>query len=304
VSAPTPQRREHFDTERPNPASEHLDELSVADAFDVMQSEDALITAAIAAAKPEIVRAIELVAAALASGGRLLYFGAGTSGRLGVLDASECPPTFHSDPSQVVGVIAGGDRALRSPVEGAEDSRDAGANDVDAREVGARDVVFGIAAGGTTPYVHGALARARARGAKTVFFACVPKDQASDDADVSIRVVTGPEVLAGSTRLKAGTATKLVLNRVTTLAMARIGKIHGNLMVDVETRANAKLWQRGIALVARIVGCDRPRAEELLTLADGRVKVASVMGLAHVDAAQARERLDRAGGFLRRALAN
>lgn len=300
MNAPT--RREHFETERPNPASERLDELSVADAFEVMQSEDARITIAIAAAKPEIVRAIELVAHALENGGRLLYFGAGTSGRLGVLDASECPPTFHSDPDQVVGVIAGGDRALRSPVEGAEDSRDAGAQDVDAREVCARDVVFGIAAGGTTPYVHGALARAKVRGAKTVFFACVPEDQALDDADVSIRVVTGPEVLAGSTRLKAGTATKLVLNRVTTLAMARIGKIHGNLMVDVETRANAKLWQRGIVLVARIVGCDRARAEELLTLADGRVKVASVMGVARVDVGEARTRLERSHGFLRRAL--
>jgi len=298
-----PKRREHFETERPNPASERLDELSIADAFEVMQSEDARVADAIAAAKPEIVRAIELVAAALASGGRLLYFGAGTSGRLGVLDASECPPTFHSDPKQVVGVIAGGDRALRSPIEGAEDSREAGAADVDAQEVGARDVAFGIAAGGTTPYVHGALARAKERGAKTVFLACVPRDQARDDADVSIRVVTGPEVLAGSTRLKAGTATKLVLNRVTTLAMARIGKIHGNLMVDVETRANAKLWQRGIALVERIVGCDRVRAEELLSAADGRVKVAVVMGMRAVGAAEARTRLERADGFLRRALA-
>ncbi len=297
-----PPSREHFDTERPNPASEHLDELSIADAFDVMHAEDALISAAIRTAKPEIVRAIDLVAAALGAGGRLLYFGAGTSGRLGVLDASECPPTFHSDPNQVVGVIAGGDRALRSPIEGAEDSRDAGAQDVDAQKVGAQDVAFGIAAGGTTPYVHGALARAKERGAKTVFFACVPRDQARDDADISIRVVTGPEVLAGSTRLKAGTATKLVLNRVTTLAMARLGKIHGNLMVDVETRANAKLWQRGIALVERIVGCDRARAEELLTLADGRVKVASVMGLVRVDASEARARLERSNGFLRRAL--
>lgn len=294
--------RDAFETERANPASERLDQLSVAEAFDVMQREDALVPVAIAAARAEIVRAIELVAERLARGGRLVYVGAGTSGRLGVLDASECPPTFHSDPAQVIGVIAGGERALTNAVEGAEDSRTAGAADMDARTVGELDVVFGITAGGTTPYVHGAIARARERGAATVFLACVPRDQAGDDADVSIRVVTGPEVVAGSTRLKAGTATKLVLNMVTTLAMTRLGKVHGNLMVDVETRANAKLWQRGIGLVAKIVGCDRARAEELLTLAEGRVKVASVMGIALVDAATARARLEQAGGFLRRAL--
>lgn len=302
MSAPTPLRREHFETERANPASEGLDELSIADAFDVMQREDAAIPRAIAAARADVVRAIELVADRLARGGRLLYFGAGTSGRLGVLDASECPPTFHSDPRQVVGVIAGGERALTNAVEGAEDSSAGGAADVDARAVGALDVVFGITAGGTTPYVHGALARAKERGAATVFLACVPREQASDAADVSIRVVTGPEVVSGSTRLKAGTATKLVLNMVTTLAMTRLGKVHGNLMVDVDTRANAKLWQRGITLVARVVGCDRARAEELLSLADGRVKVASVMGVAHVDPDEARARLERAGGILRVAL--
>ncbi len=295
--------RERFETERPNPASERLDELSIAAAFDVMQAEDARVPAAVAAARDEIVRGVELVADRLGRGGRLVYVGAGTSGRLGVLDASECPPTFRSDPSQVIGVIAGGERALTSAVEGAEDSRTAGATDMDARAVGALDVVFGIAAGGTTPYVHGAIARAKERGAATVFLACVPRDQARDDADVSIRVVTGPEVLAGSTRLKAGTATKLVLNMVTTLAMTRLGKVHGNLMVDVETRANAKLWQRGIGLVATIVGCDRARAEELLERADGRVKVAAVMGVAHVEADAARARLELAGGVLRRALA-
>jgi N-acetylmuramic acid 6-phosphate etherase len=294
--------RDHFETERPNPASERLDELPVAEAFDVMNAEDARVAAAVAAAKPEIVRAIELVVDRLSRGGRLLYFGAGTSGRLGVLDAAECPPTFQSDPSQVQGVIAGGEGALTSAVEGAEDSRDSGARDVDSRGVGALDVAFGIAAGGTTPYVHGALARARELGAATVFLACVPREQARDEADVSIRVVTGPEVLSGSTRLKAGTATKLVLNSVTTLAMARLGKVHGNLMVDVETRANAKLWQRGIALVQRIVGCDRARAEELLGAAGGRVKVAAVMGCTRVDADAARARLERTRGFLRRAL--
>lgn len=304
MSGPIPGRRDHFETERPNPASAKLDELSIADAFDVMQREDARVPAAIAAAKPEIVRAIEMVADRLARGGRLVYVGAGTSGRLGVLDASECPPTFHSDPGQVLGVIAGGERALTKAVEGAEDSAAGGAADVDARDVGPLDVVFGIAAGGTTPYVHGALARAKERGAATVFLACVPLDQAGDAADVSIRVVTGPEVVSGSTRLKAGTATKLVLNMVTTLAMTRLGKVHGNLMVDVDTRANSKLWQRGIALVARIVGCERERAEELLAAAGGSVKVAAVMGRANLGAHAARARLEGAGGFLRRALAD
>jgi len=295
-------RRDHFDTERANPASENLDLLSVADAFDVMNAEDARVAAAVAAAKPAIVRAVELVAGRLSAGGRLVYFGAGTSGRLGVLDASECPPTFQSDPAQVQGVIAGGEHALTQAIEGAEDSRAGGARDADTRTLGPKDVAFGITAGGTTPYVLGALSRARERGAATVFLACVPREQAPDDADVSIRVVTGPEVLAGSTRLKAGTATKMVLNLVTTLAMARLGKVHGNLMVDVTTLANAKLWQRGVALVERLVSCDRARAEELLTAADGRVKVAAIMGLARVSADSARVRLERAGGFLRRAL--
>ncbi|MBL8862647.1 MAG: N-acetylmuramic acid 6-phosphate etherase [Planctomycetes bacterium] len=299
-----PRARDEFETERPNPASERLDELSIADAFDVVQSEDERVARAVALAKDEIVRAIELAADSLSRGGRLLYFGAGTSGRLGVLDAAECPPTFGSDPAQVVGVIAGGERALRAAVEGAEDSAAGGAADADLHGVGPLDLVFGIAAGGTTPYVHGALARAQARGARTVFLACVPREQAADDADVSIRVVTGPEVLAGSTRLKAGTATKLVLNRVTTLAMARIGKVYRNLMVDVDTNANAKLWARGVGLVGRVVGCGRERAEELLRAAGGRVKVASVMGLRGLDPDAARARLERAGGRLRRALSD
>ncbi len=295
-------KREHFDTERPNPASAGLDELSVAAAFDVMNAEDARVPAAVAAAKPQIVRAIEAIAERLRRGGRLVYVGAGTSGRLGVLDATECPPTFHTDPSRVQAVIAGGSGALTAAVEGAEDSRDAGARDVDARGVGPADVVFGIAAGGTTPYVHGALERARESGAFTVFLACVPREQAADSADVSIRVVTGPEVLAGSTRLKAGTATKLVLNMVTTLAMARLGKVHDNLMVDVNTRGNAKLWQRGIGLVARIASLDRGRAEALLQAADGEVKTACVMAARGLEAREARVLLERADGSLRRAL--
>ena len=294
--------REHFPTEAANPKSAGLDTLDAGAAFDVMNAEDAGIAQAVRAAKGEIVRAIETITERLARGGRLFYIGAGTSGRLGVLDASECPPTFCTDPSLVQGIIAGGETALTRSSEGAEDDRSAGARDLEARGVGAKDVVVGIAAGGTTPYVHGALDSARKRGAATVFFACVTKELAPDSADISIRVVTGPEVLAGSTRLKAGTATKMVLNMLTTLSMARLGKVYGNLMVDVAAKANAKLWQRGIGLVARIVECDRKRAEELLHAADGSVKLAALMGRRKIDAHAARLLLEHERGNLRRAL--
>ncbi|MBI5362855.1 MAG: N-acetylmuramic acid 6-phosphate etherase [Planctomycetes bacterium] len=295
--------RDGFETERPNPNSAELDTLSIEDAFDVVNAEDRTIAEAVLRAKPAIVRAIELVSARLARGGRLVYVGAGTSGRLGVLDAVECPPTFRTDPALVQGVIAGGLAALTSAVEGAEDDRAAGARAMDERAIGAKDVVLGIPAGGTTPFEHAALARATERGAATVFLACVPEEQAPDDADVSIRVVTGPEVLAGSTRMKAGTATKLVLNTLSTLVMVRLGKVHGNLMVDVNTRGNAKLWQRGVGLVARIAEVERARADELLSAADGDVKVAVVMARRACDAGAARTRLAATGGRLREAMA-
>ena len=300
ASRETPSDRRHFDTERVNEATRELDAMSLAQAFDAMNAEDARVPLAVAAAKDSVVAATELVAAALARGGRLLYVGAGTSGRLGVLDASECPPTFRTEPSQVVGVIAGGQIALTSAVEGAEDDAGAGAAAMDERRVGALDVVFGIAAGGTTPYVHGAIARAKELGARTVFFACVPKEQCADAADVSIRVLVGPEVLAGSTRLKSGTATKLVLNMVTTLAMTRLGKVHGNLMVDVVATANKKLWQRGIALVSRLTGLAHADAEALLRSAGGHVKTAAAMHRLGCDKPAAEAALRRADGFLRR----
>jgi N-acetylmuramic acid 6-phosphate etherase len=294
--------RAHFPTEAENPASEGLDRLSVADAFDVMNAEDASVASAVARAKPEIVRAIGIVADRLRAGGRYFVVGAGTSGRLAVLDAAECPPTFRTDPSLVQGVIAGGARALVSAVEGAEDDAAAGRREMEERGVGPKDVVLGISAGGTAPFVHGALAQARSAGAATIFLACVPKELAPDEADVSIRAVTGPEVLAGSTRLKAGTATKMVLNLVSTLAMARLGKVHGNLMVDVDTRGNAKLLERGIGLVAKIVPCDPTRARDLLKEAEGEVKVAVVVGRLGIDAASARRRLAAAKGVLADAL--
>jgi N-acetylmuramic acid 6-phosphate etherase len=202
----------------------------------------------------------------------------------------------------VQGVIAGGEKAFVRAVEGAEDSCDGGAAAMRERGVGPLDVVMGIAAGGTTPFVHGAIREGRARGAATVFLACVPREQAGDDADVSIRVITGPEVVAGSTRLKAATATKMVLNMISTLAMVRMGKVHGNLMVDVNTRGNAKLRERGIGLVARVAGVERARAEHLLDGADGQVKVAIVMAARNVTRDEAAALLGRNGGVLRRVL--
>lgn len=300
--APSVDTRGDFPTEQPNPASTELDRRSLADAFDIVNGEDATIAEAVARAKTEIVAAASLVAERLAAGGRLLYVGAGTSGRLGSLDAVECPPTFQTDPTQVQAILAGGEAALVRAVEGAEDDREAGARAVGQREVDERDVVFGIAAGGTTPFVHGALHEARARRAATVFFACVSKQQAGDEADVSIRVLTGPEVLAGSTRMKAGTATKLVLNTVSTLAMTRLGKVYGNLMVDVATRGNAKLWARGVRLVAELTRSAPEAAAELLERAEGQVKPAVVMGRTGLALEASKARLEAAAGDLRRAL--
>jgi len=257
--------------------------MSIGAAFDLINSEDATIPLAVAEARSDICRAIALVVEAFRAGGRLIYVGAGTSGRLGVLDATECPPTFLTDPSMVQGVIAGGRDAMTRSVEGAEDRAGDGAGAVAALEVTSRDVVFAIATGGTTPFVHGAIAQAKERGAKTVFFACVPEDECGDEADVSIRVITGAEALTGSTRMKAGTATKMVLNMVTTIGMVRLGKVHENLMVDVNTAANAKLFDRGVRMVQTVTGSSREAAGALLREAGGRVKTALVMHARAVD---------------------
>jgi N-acetylmuramic acid 6-phosphate etherase len=271
------QDRGHLLTELRNERSQQIDRLSIAEAVDLINAEDATIHIAVAKARDDIVKATELVVAAFEAGGRLIYIGAGTSGRLGVLDASECPPTFLSDPRMVQGVIAGGWDALRRAIEGAEDYPEDGVAAMDEMDVGPQDVVFGISTGGTTPYVHAAIDRARERGAKTVFFGCVTKEHVPDNADVSIRVLVGPEVITGSTRLKAGTATKLVLNTITTVAMVRIGKVYENLMVDVNTRANKKLVDRGARMIMTVTGLERPAAAELLEKANGHVKTALVM---------------------------
>ena len=299
MSEPT---RAHLATELVNAATAQFDTLGIADAVELMQREDERIHAALAAARTDLARAIELVVERFRRGGRLFYVGAGTSGRLALLDAVECPPTFQTDPSLVQAVLAGGAVAVTGAVEGAEDDREAAGFELARRGLCERDVVFGIAAGGTTPFVHGAIEFARSRGAATVFLACVPREQVPDRADVSVRIVTGPEVIAGSTRLKAGTVTKLALNTVTTVAMAQLGKVHGNLMVDVDTTKNAKLVERGARIVSTLTGVLHARALELLRDARGKVKLAVLLHERRCTLEQAQATLEAAGGSLRRAL--
>jgi N-acetylmuramic acid 6-phosphate etherase len=291
--------RGHLLTEQRNDRSAEIDRMSLDDAFDLINSEDASVPVAVAAAKPQIVAAIRLVVDAFENGGRLLYVGAGTSGRLGVIDASECPPTFLTSPEMVQGIIAGGRDAMFASIEAAEDSSDAGADAVLERSVSDRDVVFGIATGATTPFVHGAIAAAKERGASTVFFACVPFEQCPDEADVSIRVLTGPEVVTGSTRLKAGTATKLVLNMVTTLSMIQIGKVYENLMVDVNAFANSKLVDRGGRIISKVTGVSRDEALRLLDAAKGKAKTAIVMQLLQLDCEASEKLLIEHDGAIR-----
>jgi N-acetylmuramic acid 6-phosphate etherase len=276
--------------------------MTIGEAVDLMNAEDATVAQAVAAAKDDICKAIELVVAAFEAGGRLIYVGAGTSGRLGVLDASECPPTFLSDPRMVQGIIAGGWDALRRSIEGAEDFPQDGAAQMDQMDVGPNDVVMGISTGGTTPYVHGAIERAKQRGAKTIFFGCVLDEHVTDEADVSIRVLVGPEVITGSTRMKAGTATKLVLNTITTISMVRIGKVYENLMVDVNTRANQKLVDRGTRMIQTVTGLDRAAAAKLLQRSDGHVKTALVMHAKNVEREEAEELLAGHHGHITRIL--
>ena len=288
-------------TEATNPGSADLDRLSTLELVRLINAEDATIAAAVAAQDETIAAAVDLIAARLASGGRLVYVGAGTSGRLGVLDASECPPTFSADPSQVVGIIAGGDRALRNAIEGAEDSADTGRKDLRELELSAADVVVGIAASGTTPYVLGALDFARATGAAAIGLTCNDNAPIAAHADMTIAVVVGPEVLTGSTRMKAGTATKLVLNILTTGAMVRLGKTFGNLMVDLRA-SNDKLVARSQRILQQLTDLDAAAAVELLSRCDGELKTAILAARLGIDIPDARERLAAADGRLRIAL--
>ena len=286
-------------TERRNPRSAAIDTASSLAIVDLMTAEDALVPAAVARAREPIARTIDLIEAAFRTGGRLFYVGAGTSGRLGVLDASECPPTFGSAPDLVQGIIAGGLPALVSSVEGAEDDRNAGSGAIDERGISASDVVVGIAASGTTPFVGAALGRAQALGARTIFLSCTdPPPLLRDTCDVCITVPVGPEVVTGSTRLKSGTATKLVLNLLTTGAMIRLGKTYGNLMVDLQVR-NQKLADRGERIVMEVTGVDRHAARAALEAAAGSVRTAIVMLRTGGSRADAERRIAEAQGRLR-----
>jgi N-acetylmuramic acid 6-phosphate etherase len=293
--------RGHFLTEQRNPLSMNLDNLSALEVVQLMNQQDSEVVRAVQDAQESIAQGILLIAEALAQGGRLFYVGAGTSGRLGVLDASECPPTFRTDPTMVQGLIAGGPEALVRSIEGAEDSPKAGAADLTERGIGPRDVVVGIAAGGTTPYIHGALAEARAQGAKTIFFCCVSKEQVPDDYDLSIRILVGPEVLTGSTRLKAGTATKMVLNMLSTGAMVRLGKVYQNLMVDVSV-TNRKLEARALRMLGELAKISPAEAQDLLKNADNKVKLALVMHHRQLDKEQAEALLAEHQGHLSKIL--
>jgi N-acetylmuramic acid 6-phosphate etherase len=286
-------------TERRNPRSSTIDTASALEIVDLIGAEDAGVPAAVAKARKEIARTIDLIEAAFRAGGRLIYVGAGTSGRLGVLDAAECPPTFGTPPEMVVGLIAGGEQALVRSVEGAEDDLAAATGAMDALKVGPNDVVVGIAASGTTPFVQAALTRAHAKKARTVFLSCSePPRQLAGLCDVFITVLVGPEIVTGSTRMKAGTATKLVLNTLTTGAMIRLGKIYGNLMVDLRAW-NDKLIDRSQRIVMETTGLDRKAAQRVIEAADGNVKTAIVMARRGVPKDQAERLLAEHAGRLR-----
>ncbi|MFC9077145.1 N-acetylmuramic acid 6-phosphate etherase [Streptomyces sp. NPDC057062] len=278
-----------------------IDQLPTLEIAKIMNGEDATVPGAVAARLPQIAAAIDSIAERMARGGRLVYAGAGTAGRLGILDASECPPTFNTDPSQVVGLIAGGPGAMVTSVEGAEDSRELAARDLDALALTDRDTVVGISASGRTPYALGAVEHARARGALTVGLSCNADSPLAAAADHGIEIVAGPELLTGSTRLKAGTAQKLVLNMISTITMIRLGKTYGNLMVDVRA-SNAKLRARSHRIVALATGAADEEIERALAATDGEVKNAILTILGGVDGPSAARLLAESGGYLRAAL--
>jgi N-acetylmuramic acid 6-phosphate etherase len=288
-------------TEQRNPRTEAIDLASAQEIVDLINAEDRTVADAVATQRKEIARAIEMAERALRGGGRLFYVGAGTSGRLGVLDASECPPTFGTDPQTVQGIIAGGTAALTKAQEGAEDNPEGARKDIAARDIGARDFVIGIAASGTTPYVREALAEAKRRRAATAIVACSPPAaELRREVDVAIVPITGPEALTGSTRMKAGTATKLVLNTITTGVMIRMGKTFGNLMVDLRA-TNEKLKDRSERILMEVCGVDREAARALLREAKGHVKTAIVMQKLRLSRVDAERTLEQAGGVIRRA---
>jgi N-acetylmuramic acid 6-phosphate etherase len=288
-------------TEQPNPASEGIDALSTQGILQVMNNEDRKVAKAVAKTLPRIAVAVDAIVERIERGGRLFYIGAGTSGRLGVLDASECPPTFNVPPEMVQGIIAGGEHALTHSVEAVEDDPDAGAADLLARGFTAADALVGIAASGRTPYVLGAVQKARELGAVTIGISCTPKSELSRAANIALEPAPGPEILAGSTRLKAGTATKLVLNMLSTATMIRLGFVYSNLMVNVQP-GNTKLIDRARRIIAAAAGIDYERAGQMLEQSGGTVKVAIVMARLGVGREQAEARLRDAGGRISLAL--
>ncbi len=285
-------------TERRHPETGALDQCSLPSFVDLMIDENRTAVEAVSSVRKELVTVIEWTADAFRSGGRLFYAGAGTSGRLGVLDASECPPTFSTDPEQVQGLIAGGHEALVRSRESREDQPEAGRAVVRERNVSGDDVLIGLSASGRTPFVQGTLLEANRRGARTAAVICVKPEKCTFNADLFLSAVTGPEILAGSTRLKAGTATKVILNTISTGAMIRIGKTYENLMVDLQVNSE-KLQERGLRILRDVTGLDREPARETLRAAEGDVKVAIVMELEQIDRKQAEHRLREANGHLR-----
>ncbi len=288
-------------TEARNPASENIDDKSTEEILHIINQQDHLIPEVVKGQIPYITQAVDLMVESFKQGGRLFYIGAGTSGRLGVLDASECPPTFGTDPQMVQGIIAGGEKALTRAQEGSEDQVDTGAAELMSRGLTKNDIVCGIAASFRTPYVLGAIAKAREIGAKTIYVTCNPRENVTIEVDVAICAVVGPEILMGSTRMKAGTATKLILNMLTTTAMTRLGKVYGNMMVDL-MMTSRKLEERSKRVVMMVTGVDYDQAATLLQAADGHVKTAIVMELAGVDKVQAKQRLEANNGFVRQAI--
>ena len=296
-----PKALAHLTTEQRHPESTSIDSESAVEIVELMNREDVQVCEAVRKVKDSIARTIDQVTLCLRNHGRLIYLGAGTSGRLGVLDASECPPTFSTPPEWVVGIIAGGDRALRTAVEGAEDDRNGATDALKQMNCGPQDVVVGIASSGRTPYVLGGLEMARECGATTVGITCNAASPLEAHADWVIAPVVGPEIVSGSTRLKAGTATKMILNMITTGAMIRLGKTYGNLMVDL-TATIEKLRQRSRMLVKTLTQQTEEEVERVLSLCDGEVKTAVVTIQSQLSPDEARQHLARCGGHLRRAL--
>ncbi|MGP9149326.1 N-acetylmuramic acid 6-phosphate etherase [Vibrio parahaemolyticus] len=290
-------------TESRNPASAEIDTLSTIEMLQVINEEDQKVALAVKAVLPQIAKTVDAITQAFANGGRLVYMGAGTSGRLGILDASECPPTYGTHPDMVIGLIAGGHQAILKAVENAEDDAQMGQDDLKALRLTSHDVVVGIAASGRTPYVLGGLEYAKSIGATTASIACNPECAMAKAADIAILPIVGAEVVTGSSRMKAGTAQKLVLNMLTTGAMIRSGKVFGNLMVDVEA-TNAKLIQRQTNIVVEATGASKEEAERALNACARHCKTAILMILADLDAEQAKSRLAAHNGFIRAALNN